>query len=219
MQPWKEKWDFTQQSCQQQNSTKNAEPLHKCIIWCPATQPSAELNLGYWFSATEALNYYFNNHVWILVWCHLPLQRASQTLPWPHCLGLLSPCVHSPPLRFDCPLPSFHMQISCWFLFWRVLFLVLKSWLSGVQPCCVLIAAGRWIRAHSDGCEMPLRDRNGRTMDYFTMKSPETDADSHVEETSWGAWRHKAIFCFHKPHEIFPAQSFGDLLPAPFLLT
>lgn len=48
----------------------------------------------------------------------------------------------------------------------------------------MLIAAGRWIRAHSDGCEMTLQDRNGRTMDYFTMKSPETDADTHAEETS-----------------------------------
>ena len=97
-------------------------------------------------------------------------------------------------LRFDCPLPRFHMQISCWFLFWRFLFLVLKSWLTGMQPCCVLIAAGRWIRAHSDGCEMPLQDRNGRTTDYFTMKSPEADADSRVEETTWGACSHKALF-------------------------
>lgn len=69
---------------------------NKCIIWCPATQPSAELNLGDWLPASETLNYYFNSRVWILVWSQLPLQRASQTLSWPHCLDLLSLCIHSP---------------------------------------------------------------------------------------------------------------------------
>lgn len=112
-------------------------------------------------------------------------------------------------LRFDCPLHSFHTQISCWFLFWRFLFLMLKSWLTGMQPCCVLIAAGRWIRAHSDGCEMLLRDRNGRTMDYITMKSPETDADSHVEEASWGACRHKALFASRAPRDLPSSKFWG----------
>lgn len=95
------------------------------------------------------------------------------------------PCVytHQPPGQVA-PSPVFTSRSLADSSFEGFLFLALKSWLTGVQPCCVLIAAGRWIRAHSDGCEMPLRDRNGRTMDYFTMKSPEADADSHVKETS-----------------------------------
>lgn len=73
--------------------------------------------------------------------CRKQVKFCSGLIAWFCCRCIYS---HQAP-RFDCPLPSFHMQISCWCFFWRCLFLVFKSWLAGMQPCCVLIAAGRWI--------------------------------------------------------------------------